>query len=82
MFPRTHRTELDLLADALLNYETLDVDDVRAIMEGNPKEVHERLSTYKKTIRTQEEEDDAKASKRPNGNLGSPPVGDKNVLVQ
>ena len=34
---RAHRKELDLLADALLKYETLDADDVKAIIEGNPK---------------------------------------------
>jgi ATP-dependent metalloprotease len=34
---KTHRKELDLLADALLKYETLDADDVKAILEGNSK---------------------------------------------
>ncbi len=32
---RSHRRELDLLAEALLNYETLDAEDVKAIIEGN-----------------------------------------------
>ena len=31
---RAHRKELDLLAKALLQYETLDVDDIKAIVEG------------------------------------------------
>ena len=29
---KTHRKELDLLADALLNYETLDGDEVKAVI--------------------------------------------------
>ena len=32
---KAHRRELDLLADALLKYETLDADDIKAIIEGN-----------------------------------------------
>ena len=32
---QTHRHELDVLADALLKYETLDADDVQAIVDGN-----------------------------------------------
>jgi len=32
---KTHRHELDVLADALLKYETLDADDVQAIVDGN-----------------------------------------------
>ncbi len=31
---RSHRNELDLLANALLNYETLDVDDVKGIIDS------------------------------------------------
>merc|ERR1719295_851691 len=34
---KAHRRELDLLADALLKYETLDAEDVKAIIEGNDK---------------------------------------------
>jgi len=33
---KTHRKELDLLAEALLNYETLDGDEVKTIIEGKP----------------------------------------------
>lgn len=33
---KTHRKELDLLAEALLNYETLDGDEVKIIIEGKP----------------------------------------------
>jgi len=33
---KTHRKELDLLAEALLNYETLDGDEVQTIIEGKP----------------------------------------------
>ena len=42
---KAHRRELDLLADALLNYETLDADDVRAIIEGDPKKVGQKNSS-------------------------------------
>jgi ATP-dependent metalloprotease len=31
---KTHRRELDLLADALLKYETLDAEDIRSIIDG------------------------------------------------
>jgi ATP-dependent metalloprotease len=31
---KDHRNELNLLADALLKYETLDVEDIKAIVEG------------------------------------------------
>ena len=34
---RAHRGELEALAQALLKYETLDADDVKSIVEGNPK---------------------------------------------
>jgi len=33
---KKHRKELDLIAEALLNYETLDADDIRAIIEQRP----------------------------------------------
>jgi len=32
---KTHRHELDVLAEALLKYETLDAEDVQAIVDGN-----------------------------------------------
>ena len=32
---KAHKKELDLLAKALLQYETLDVDDIKAIVEGS-----------------------------------------------
>ena len=44
---KSHRRELDLIADALLNYETLDADDVKAIIEGN----HKSLAKKKKELR-------------------------------
>lgn len=31
---KTHRRELDLLAEALLHYETLDIEDIKAIIEN------------------------------------------------
>merc|ERR1719295_324051 len=34
---RTHRGEQEALANALLKYETLDAEDVKSIIEGNPK---------------------------------------------
>ena len=41
---KTHRKELDLLADALLNYETLDGDEVKSVIEG-------KTLTRKKVVR-------------------------------
>lgn len=41
---KNHRSELDLLADALLRYETLDADDIKSIIEGDAKMVHKKLS--------------------------------------
>ena len=39
-----HRKELEALAEALLQYETLDVDDIKAIIEGNESFVRKKLS--------------------------------------
>jgi ATP-dependent metalloprotease len=44
---KTHRKELDLLADALLNYETLDGDEVKSVIEG-------KTLTRKKVVRQSE----------------------------
>ena len=33
---KTHRKELDALAEALINYETLDAEEVKAVLEGRP----------------------------------------------
>ena len=41
---KTHRKELDLLADALLKYETLDSEDVKCIIKGDVKSVHQKNS--------------------------------------
>jgi ATP-dependent metalloprotease len=35
---KNHQKEHHLLAEALLKYETLDADDVKAIMSGKEKE--------------------------------------------
>jgi len=46
---RKHRKELDMLAENLLNYETLDAEDIQAIIE----QVNSRLiveSTYKRKL--------------------------------
>jgi ATP-dependent metalloprotease len=42
---KIHRRELDLLAEALLNYETLDADDIRAIIDGDPKTVDAKMAS-------------------------------------
>ena len=42
---KVHRRELDLLAEALLNYETLDADDIRAIIDGDPKTVDAKMAS-------------------------------------
>ena len=36
MILKAHQSEHKLLAQALLKYETLDVEDVRAIIDGKP----------------------------------------------
>ena len=41
---KAHRRELDLLSDALLKYETLDADDVKAIIEGDSRKLGQRNS--------------------------------------
>ena len=33
---KTRRKELDALAEALINYETLDAEEVKAVLEGRP----------------------------------------------
>lgn len=40
---KNHRKELDMLADALLNYETLDADDIKAIIEGDQSSVEKKM---------------------------------------
>ena len=49
---KAHRRELDLLADALLKYETLDSDDIKAIIEGNSKKLAQKntLSSNSKIL--------------------------------
>lgn len=42
---KVHRRELDLLAEALLNYETLDAEDIRAIIEGDAKTVDAKMAS-------------------------------------
>ena len=70
------------MSDALLKYETLDVDDVRAIVDGNPKEVHERLSNYKKVIKTKEDDDGGAAGSKSPRKQQSNGINDSGVLVQ
>ena len=47
---KTHRRELDLLAEALLNYETLDADDIRAIIDGDPKTVDAKMAASNRLL--------------------------------
>jgi len=47
---KAHRRELDLLAEALLNYETLDADDIRAIIEGDPKTVDAKMASSNRIL--------------------------------
>jgi len=49
---KTHRKELDLLAEALLNYETLDVEDVKAIVGGDQKSVSEKMAASSRTLQS------------------------------
>merc|ERR1712141_540454 len=62
---KAHRRELDLLADALLKYETLDSDDVKAIIEGNPKKL-----SHKNTLTSS-----SKILYKNSGNISSLPAG-------
>jgi len=47
---KTHRAELDMLAEALLNYETLELEDIKAIVDGNPKKVAQKLALTDKVL--------------------------------
>ena len=38
------RREMDMVAEALLQYETLDAEDVKAIIEGNPRHVQTKMA--------------------------------------
>lgn len=62
---KAHRRELDLLADALLKYETLDSDDIRAIIDGNPKKL-----AHKNTLTSS-----SKILYKNSGNISSLPAG-------
>ena len=62
---KAHRRELDLLADALLKYETLDSDDIKAIIDGNPKKL-----AHKNTLTSS-----SKILYKNSGNISSLPAG-------
>jgi ATP-dependent metalloprotease len=47
---KSRRRELDLLAEALLNYETLDADDIRAIIDGDPKTVEAKMASTNRFV--------------------------------
>ncbi len=47
---KMHRKELDLLAEALLNYETLDVEDIKAIVGGDHKSVSEKMAASNRIL--------------------------------
>jgi ATP-dependent metalloprotease len=47
---KSHRRELDLLAEALLNYETLDADDIRSIIDGDPKTVDAKMASSNRVL--------------------------------
>jgi len=67
---KTHRHVLDQLADALLSYETLDHEDVKAIVEGNSKMVHAKYPLSNNPLLT--------GNKRPsaqNGPAAGPAAG-------
>ena len=63
-----HRRELDLLAEALLNYETLDADDIKAIVEGDHQQVFKKLN-------------DSLRLKAANGLGGEDAVNENEVIV-
>lgn len=45
---------MDLLVDALLQYETLDAEDLKAILDGNPENVKAKMSSTNKSIKGDE----------------------------
>jgi len=47
---KSHRRELDLLAEALLNYETLDADDIHSIIDGDPKTVDAKMASSNRVL--------------------------------
>ena len=51
---QAHRTELDQLAEALLKYETLDSEDVKAIIGGNADAVAKKLDSSSLLLKQQQ----------------------------
>lgn len=47
---KSHRKELDLLADALLQYETLDAEEVKAVIEG--KQLNKKSNANANVVET------------------------------
>ena len=68
---KTHRKELDLLAEALLNYETLDGDEVKTIIEG-------KSIKKKKVVR----QSDVKSKKDKGKTTPTPLVGGDQLVQQ
>jgi len=77
---RKHRKELDMLAENLLNYETLDSDDIQAIMEQRPPAG--RISQGSQSLKYKVIKPGVVVSQEPKGTnakhqepKGSPPIG-------
>ena len=59
---QAHRTELDQLAEALLKYETLDSEDVKAIIGGNADAVAKKMGSSSLLLKQQANESKAEGS--------------------
>ena len=60
---KKHKKELELLADALLKYETLDADQFRALMEGKELDI-KVIPTPDTKIKDKEKSENPKTKKR------------------
>lgn len=67
---KKHRKELDMLAENLLNYETLDADDIKAIMEQRPPAA--KISNGSQPLKYKVIKPGVVVSQDPKG---SPPIG-------
>lgn len=66
---QAHRTELDQLAEALIKYETLDSEDVKAIIGGNVDAVAKKFGSSSLLLKQQ-----ATESKNEGGSLKPHPI--------
>ena len=65
---QAHRTELDQLAEALMKYETLDAEDIKAIIGGNADAVAKKFGSSSLLLKQQanEAKTEGGSSRKPN----------------